>query len=156
MPDRNDDVKVYQDKKTKAEDYKSSAYTLLLVGVIGLAALVMMWAGVLPFRFAGAGRYITYGGMGVLFIAFIVMGILSFGSSKRYAGEAADEEVLTERIKAWAKEQITADSIKKSVWFEAGTPVTGRDEVFSVFRSDQKGCHTGVWQCGRFLSRCVV
>lgn len=122
MSDRNDDVKVYQDKKTKAEDYKSSAHTLLLVGVIGLAALVMMWAGVLPFRFAGAGRYITYGGMSVLFVVFIVIGILSFGSSKRYAGEAADEEVLTDRIKAWAKEQITADSIKESVWFEEGTP----------------------------------
>ena len=62
MPDRNDDVKVYQDKKTKAEDYKSSAYTLLLVGVIGLAALVMMWAGVLPFRFAGPARCFSDGG----------------------------------------------------------------------------------------------
>lgn len=31
MSDRNDDVKVYQDKKAKAEDYKSSAYTLLLM-----------------------------------------------------------------------------------------------------------------------------
>ena len=27
------DIKVYQDKKAKAEDFKSSAYTLLLVGV---------------------------------------------------------------------------------------------------------------------------
>ena len=33
MSDRNDDIKVYQDKKAKAEDYKSSAYTLLLIGV---------------------------------------------------------------------------------------------------------------------------
>ena len=60
--------------------------------------------------------------MSVLFVVFIVIGILSFGSSKRYAGEAADEEVLTDRIKAWAKEQITVDSIKESVWFEEGTP----------------------------------
>ena len=122
MPDRNDDVKVYQDKKTKAEDYKSSAYTLLLVGVIGRPPLGPPRAGAPPVRFAGAASDTPHGRMGVLFVAFIVMGILSFGSSKRYAGEAADEEVLTERIKAWAKERIKADSIKKSVWFEEGTP----------------------------------
>ena len=42
MSDRNDEVKVYQDKKAKAEDYKSSAYTLLMVGVLGIAAFILM------------------------------------------------------------------------------------------------------------------
>ena len=56
MSDRNDDVKVYQDKKAKAEDYKSSAYTLLMVGVLGIAAFILMEAGVLPFRLAGSGK----------------------------------------------------------------------------------------------------
>lgn len=133
MSDRNDDVKVYQDKKAKAEDYKSSAYTLLLVGVIGLAALVLMISGVLPFRFGGAGRYITYGVMGVLFAVFIVMGFSSLKSSKKYAGEAADEEDLTGKIKAWAKEQITADAIRKCVWFEDGTP--DEEKYFQYFEA---------------------
>ncbi|MDE5699425.1 MAG: hypothetical protein K2I96_18785 [Lachnospiraceae bacterium] len=122
MSDRNDDVKVYQDKKAKAEDYKSSAYTLLLVGIIGIAALVLMIAGVLPFRFSGSGKYITYGVMGVMFAGFIAAGIYSFQSSKTYAREAADEEDLTERIKAWAKEHITSDAIRQRVWVEDGTP----------------------------------
>lgn len=122
MSDRNGDVKVYQDKKEKAEDYKSSAYTLLLVGVIGIAALVLMIIGVLPFRFSGSGKYITYGVMGVMFVVFIVMGISSFKTSKRYAEEAVGEADLTGKIKAWAKEHITADSIKERVWFEDGTP----------------------------------
>lgn len=122
MSDRNDDVKVYQDKKTKAEDYKSSAYTLLLVGVIGLTVLILMIAGVIPFQFGGSGRFITYGVTGALFAVFIVMGISSLKSSKRYAGEAAAEEDLTERIMAWAKEHLTADSVRKSAWFEEGTP----------------------------------
>lgn len=122
MSDRNDDIKVYQDKKTKAEDYKSSAYTLLFVGVIGMIALVLMMAGVLPFRFAGAGRFITYGAMGALFAVFIVMGISSFQSSKKYAMEAVQEDDLTERIKAWAKAHLTADAIRRSTWSETGTP----------------------------------
>ena len=37
---------IYQDKKAKAEDFKSSAYTLLLVGIIGIAALVLLELGV--------------------------------------------------------------------------------------------------------------
>ena len=115
MSDRNDDIKVYQDKKTKAEDYKSSAYTLLFVGVIGMIALVLMMAGVLPFRFAGAGRFITYGAMGALFAVFIVMGISSFL-------EAVQEDDLTGRIKAWAKSHLTADAIRRNTWSEAGTP----------------------------------
>lgn len=122
MPDRNDEIKVYQDKKAKAEDYKSSAYTLLLVGVIGLIALILMIMEVLPFRLVGNGKYITYGVLGVMFIGFIVMGISSFRSAKRYASEADDEEDLTGKIKTWAREHLTAESIKENIWFEDGTP----------------------------------
>lgn len=122
MADRNDEVKVYQDKRAKAEDYKSSAYTLLLVGMLGIIAFILMEAGVLPFRLAGSGKYITYGVMGTMFVIFIVMGILSLKSSQKYTQEAAVEDDLTERIKAWSKEHVTADSIKERVWFEEGTP----------------------------------
>ena len=125
MSDRNDEVRVYQDKMAKAEDYKSSAYTLLLVGVLGIIAFILMEAGVLPFRLAGAGKYITYGVMGTMFVIFIVMGIFSIKSSQKYAQEAAVEEDLTGKIRAWAKEHITADSIKERVLFEEDTP----DEV---------------------------
>ena len=122
MSDRNDDVKVYQDKKAKAEDYKNSAYTLLLVGVIGGIALILMETGVLPFRLMGSGRFMTYGVMGVLFIIFIVIGISSLKSSKKYEKEATEEGDLTDKIKTWAKEHITAEAIRERVWFEDGTP----------------------------------
>lgn len=118
----NEDVKVYQDKKAKAEDFKSSAYTLLLVGILGIAAIILIEVGVFPFRLVGSGRYITYGVMGTLFIIFIVMGISSFRSSKQYEREAAQEEDLTDKIKIWAKENITAESVKEQVWFEDDTP----------------------------------
>lgn len=133
MSDRKDDVKVYQDKKTKAEDYKSSAYTLLLVGLIGMTALVLMVAGVLPFHFGGGGRYITYGVMGILFVVFIVMGFSSLKASRRYAKEASDEENLTERITAWAQEQLTADVLGQCVWFEEGT--SDEEKYFQYFEA---------------------
>ena len=116
------DIKVYQDKKAKAEDFKSSAYTLLLVGILGIAGLILMEAGVLPFHFVGSGKYMTYGVMGTLFVIFIVMGIFSFRSSKQYAQEAETEDDMTDKIKKWALENISAASIKERVIFEDGTP----------------------------------
>ena len=95
MSDRNDDIKVYQDKKAKAEDYKSSAYTLLLIGVLGIVVFILMEAGVLPFQIAGSNKYITYGVMGTMFVVFIVMGVLSLRFSKKYTEEAAVEKDLT-------------------------------------------------------------
>jgi hypothetical protein len=133
----NEDVKVYQDKKEKAEDFKSSAYTLLLVGILGIAALILMETGVLPFRFAGSNKYITYIVMGALFIIFIVTGVLSLKSSKQYAKEAVLEEDMTDRIKTWARENITAEAIKNVVYFDEDTP----DEMkyfkyFEVIKND--------------------
>jgi uncharacterized membrane protein len=118
----NDDIKFYQDKKAKAEDFKSSAYTLLLVGVIGIVALILINMGVLPIRFVGSGKYISNTVMGALFVIFIVIGISSFKSSKQYEKEAVDEEDLSKRIRTWIHDNVTADSIKESVYFDEGTP----------------------------------
>lgn len=121
----------YQDKKAKAEDFKSSAYTLLLVGIIGIAALVLLELGVFPFRLAAPQKYITYGVMGALFVIFIVMGIASFRSAKQYVTEAATEEELTAKVKAWAKETITAESVKEAIYFEENTP--DEEKYFKYF-----------------------
>lgn len=119
---RNDSGKVYQDKRTKAEDFKSSAYTLFIVGVLGIAALVLIERGILPFQLAAPGKYITYVVMGALFVIFIVMGISSFVSAKKYAGEAETEDALTARIKEWVRANMTADGIRQQAVFGEDTP----------------------------------
>lgn len=117
----NEDIKVYQDKKTKAEDFKSSAYTLLIVGILGLLALVLIEIGILPFQLAAPGKYITYAVMGALFVVFIIMGISSFKASKRYEKEAETENDLTDRIKEWVRANMNADAIKEQVSFDEDT-----------------------------------
>ncbi len=121
----------YQDKKAKAEDFKSSAYTLLLVGIIGIAALVLLELGVFGFRLASPQKYMTYGVMGALFVIFIVMGIMSLRSAKQYVTEAATEEDLTAKVKAWAKEHLTADMVRDAVPFEEDTP--DEEKYFKYF-----------------------
>lgn len=108
----NEDIKAYQDKKAKAEDFKSSGYSLIIVGVLGIVFLVLMELGFLPFHLAGSGKYITLSVMGVLFVIFIIVGISSFKSSKMYAEEAKAEDDLTDKIKIWVRENLSADEIK--------------------------------------------
>lgn len=118
-------VRVYQDKKSKAEDFKSSAYTLVIGGTLGLVALILLELGVFPFSLAAPGKYITYLVMGAMFIMFIVMGFSSFKSSKKYANEAKTEDDLTSRIKTWTLENVTKESIMK----KAALPAEMPDEV---------------------------
>jgi hypothetical protein len=118
----NDNAKFYQDKKAKAEDFKSSAYTLLLVGIAGIAALILINMGVLPIKLVGSGKIMTNIVMGVLFLIFIVIGISSFKSFKQYEKEAVDEADLTDRIKSWISDNVTKEAIMDEVYFEEDTP----------------------------------
>lgn len=115
-------VKVYQDKNSKAEDFKSSAYTLLFVGILGLVALILIELGVLPFTLVAPGKYITYGVMGGLFVIFIIMGISSLKSSKKYMLEAKSEDELTDKIKNWVMTNVSKDMIVEKAGLDEITP----------------------------------
>lgn len=106
-------VGVYQDKNTKAEDFKSSAYTLLIVGILGMIALILIELGVLPIRLAAPGKYITYGVMGAMFAIFIIMGISSFRSSKKYESEAKAEDELTKAVKDWVMQNLSREAVER-------------------------------------------
>lgn len=121
----DDKIKVYQDKKTKAEDFKSSAYTLIIMGVLGLVALVLIELGIIPLHLAVPGKYITYTVMSVMFIIFIITGIGSFRSFKKYASEAKSEDELTESIISWAHENIN----KEYITGKAGALEETTDEI---------------------------
>lgn len=104
-------IHTYQDKKSKAEDFKSSAYTLLIVGILGIAALLLIELHIIPIYLVAPGKYITYGVMGALFLIFIVVGIRSFASAKKYAEEAIEEDDLTNQINRWCKDNLTKQMI---------------------------------------------
>lgn len=125
MKAASESVRVYQDKKSKAEDFKSSAYTLIIVGAVGIIALILLELGVFPFSLAAPGKYITYAVMGVMFLIFIIMGFSSFKSSKKYEKEAKTEDDLTDRIKTWTLENVTRESIVS----KAALPAEMPDEV---------------------------
>lgn len=98
------DAGVYEDSAKKAEEFKSGAYTLLFVGVLGMAVLGVLISGVLPIRLSPSGQWMTCLVMGALFLIFIVMGVLSFQSSKKLAAKAVQESALKADMQAFCKE----------------------------------------------------
>lgn len=104
-------VTAYQNSAEKAEDNRSSAYTLLSVGIIGFILVVLFFFDVLPIRLGLVNKYMLSGVMGVLFILFIVMGFLSMKKSKILLKKATKENNLTMEIHNWCVENLQAQKI---------------------------------------------
>lgn len=101
----------YQNKSERAAENRSSAWTLLLVGGLGLVLLVLLLAGVLPLQLQGANRYMIGGIMGAMFVIFIVMGFVSLKNSKLYAKEADSENSLKSTMEKWCRENLDGAKI---------------------------------------------
>lgn len=107
---------VYQKSSEKAEEFRSSAYVLMVVGLLGFAGLVLLNLGVLPIRLAAFNRYLINGVMGAMFLLFLVMGVLSMRSSKLLSVKAKKEDELTREILGWCRDHLTADQVDEGLF----------------------------------------
>ena len=89
---------LYEDKNNKAEDAKSSAVALLLVGGLGLVFIVLLMLDYLPIHLFGLGKYLVSGIMAAMFLVFIAMGFSSIKTYKKYLGIAEEEQKNIEQI----------------------------------------------------------
>ena len=89
---------LYEDKNNKAEDAKSSAIALLLVGGLGLVFIVLLMLDYLPIHLFGLGKYLVSGIMAAMFLVFIAMGFSSIKTYKKYLGIAEEEHKNIEQI----------------------------------------------------------
>ena len=105
----------YVDKKQKIEDYKSSGFVLTLVGGVGLVALVLLYLGIIP-GFSGLkSNYMFMGVMLVMFIVFIIAGIVSFAQIKTIILEAEADDDLISRVNQFFDEYLTVEKLAKKV-----------------------------------------
>lgn len=101
----------YEEAAKKAEEFKSGAYTLIVVGIIGLVALGLLISGVLPIRLNPSRQFMTCIVMGLLFVIFLVMGIQSWRSYRRLLKKAEKESGQKEQLLAWCEENLSASQI---------------------------------------------
>ena len=134
----------YMDSAARAEDNRSSAWTLLLVGGIGLVVLVLGWFGIIPLPISGFSKYMFCGVLIVLCIIFIIAGIISLKKVKVYEEAAVTEKDNKQLIIDWCVENEVAAKIDESLLNEGELSVEEeyfkRSErlkhiVFSQFQS---------------------
>lgn len=106
---------VYVNNEERAEENRTSAYTLLTVGGIGLIIIILIFLGVINLHLSLTSKYMITGVMGVLFILFIVMGIVSMKNSKILKRKASKENNLTQQIKKWCVENIRMDQVDEQL-----------------------------------------
>lgn len=113
---------VYQDSAERAEDNRSSAWTLLVVGGAGLLVMIMGFAGVLPIQLTGSNKYMVYGIMSALFLLFLVMGFVSMKNSKMFAKKAESENTLRDTLNKWCRDNLIPDEIDAELGVISDTP----------------------------------
>lgn len=105
----------YVNNEEKAEDNKTSAYTLLTIGSLGLLVIILIFLDVIHVYMSITNKYIVTGVMGVLFLLFIVMGGVSLKNSRILFKKASKENNLTTEIKKWCINNLQMQEIDQEL-----------------------------------------
>ena len=99
----------YQEADKKAEEYKSGADTLIIVGVLGIIMLVLLNVGIIPIALTGFSKILITAVMGTMFVLFVVLGVSSRNSYKKLKVQAGEEKDLKSELKSYLEENIRPD-----------------------------------------------
>lgn len=112
VPEKIPVYHAYQNSAAKAEDNRTSAYTLLFVGILGFIFVLLIFVGVIPlYQNAATTRYLLCGVMGAMFILFIVFGGVSMRNSKILFVKAKSEDSLLSELTKWCEKNLNAEQI---------------------------------------------
>ena len=115
---------VYEDTAKRAEEYKSGAITLIVVGILGFIALAVLSTDLLPVRLYFKSQWIVYLVMGALFLIFVVGGIQSLRSGKKLEAQAAEENNDKKEVLEFLKERVDVAAIDARVIDPEGEDTT--------------------------------
>lgn len=124
---------VYQNYEEKAADNKSSAYTLLGVGVIGMAAIILCFCDVIRLPLNESSRFMVLCILGALFLFFVIMGVVSMKNAGKYAKKAESEKELTKELEKWFIEYVTAEKIDDGLFAEEEANFSEEQKYFKRF-----------------------
>ena len=99
---------VYVKKEERYDDYKSSAGMFLGFGIIGLVFVVLNLTGVLKLLTASFSLIV----MCAMFVAFIVIGILSYKKAASIKEEAAQETQVVKDLTRWLENAVTREELE--------------------------------------------
>ena len=130
---RPDESKLFKTVEERCADARSTAMTLLLVGILGLAAMILAITGSLQLPLPKIAPY----SMSVLFLAFIAVAVVLIQKSKKIMAEGPAEHARIRTIKNWFEtDGISSEEI---VTLPVHVPVT---ELETLYRKKYEAIKT--------------
>lgn len=137
IPEKVPVYHAYQNSASKAEDNRTSAYTLLFLGIVGFILVLLIFVGVIPlYQNETTTKYLMCGVMGAMFILFIVFGSVSMRNSKILFIKAKSEDSLLSELTKWCERNLNAEQIDAGL-FDDTTGQTIAEEQKYFKRSDR-------------------
>ena len=97
----------YVKKADKYEDVRSSAFTMLIVGMLGIIFVILALTKVINIPFSESTAWLFYSIMSIVFISFAVAGFFSLRKANKLKTEAEIENKVIDEIEKWAKDNIS-------------------------------------------------
>ncbi|MCD8248951.1 MAG: hypothetical protein LUC60_03725 [Lachnospiraceae bacterium] len=104
-------ARTYTSAREKQSENRSSAWTFLLVGGIGLVVITLALLGVVKLPL----NTFSLAVMEVIFVIFLIIAALSFRKVMRLMDEIAKEDTLDEKIWTWMRENLTKENLTADV-----------------------------------------
>lgn len=123
----------YVSARDKYDERRSSAYSTIFVGAVGMIFMLLQFVGIIDFHFDGGTKILSYTTMTVLFSIFIVIGVVTLFTSRKYKSEITTEEDLIEKLKAFVSEEITAEKIDSQCNFPEDSDQSENSEELKYF-----------------------
>lgn len=115
---------LYQSNSQRADENRSSAWVLMIVGALGLIVVMLGITEVLPLKMANP--YLFYGVMGAIFVLFFVAGIVSMKNARVFIKKAESENSLKTTMLDWCRQNLDGQEIDK----EIGSDATSEEERY--------------------------
>ncbi|MCD8362433.1 MAG: hypothetical protein LUC98_05630 [Lachnospiraceae bacterium] len=104
-------ARTYTSAREKQSENRSSAWTFLLVGGIGLVVITLALLGVVKLPL----NTFSLAVMEVIFVIFLIIAAQSFRKVMRLMDDIAREDTLDEKVHTWMQENLTKEELLADV-----------------------------------------
>lgn len=104
---------VYESNQSKVENNMSSAWALLVIGIGGAIFEILCFLGIVPFSFKQNPMF--HGILIVMFVVFLISGVMALKKAKELKGDVDREKEFTEKIINWGVENLDGSKIDAKI-----------------------------------------
>lgn len=122
----------YVSAESKYKDNLDSAISLLIVGILGIAVIVLINLNVINLNLQSTTKLLMTVSMGLLFLMFVIFGIKSIITSKKFKSNISTEANTLEEIRTYLIENIDIENVDSNLDISDDTT----DEELYIYRTN--------------------